>query len=537
MKSMEKEQWLITLTKIEKNPEDIIEQIKKEFEENIQIFNQWKDTNFSINHKFEVVCEFSTYHLPILNIAAKYGFKNLTHRILKLDPELNITDSHNNTALLLSIKGNFTNIATILIERDADMEILNEKHEAPIHWACQNGLIELVKLLVNKIANVDLKDISGQTPLMKACANGHIDVVRYLIEENNVNFDILDNDPSNVIDEKDANIMYFMDEDLRKPIHYAALNGHLHILKYLIDEKNADFMDNIVLDLAATNGQLDIVKFLIDEKGVDCELKNYRNVTPLHVASENNRLNVVRYLIEEKHADTSIIDCDGVNILHASAVGGLETLRYLIEELNFDPNVGDYGHWTPLHTAVCNNHLNVVEYLGTKVDVNCKADCGWTPVLLAASKDFRLFKYLVEDLKGDFKAVTDMNLTALDYAANSGCLEIVRYLIEEKHCDANGVDVKGWTLLHEAVTGANVDIVDYLIKVRKLDFNIKNKNQMTPFALAVDYEKVDVIKYFLDNYDHKDIVDSFVLDLVKKSDEEKVKQLFVNRGLNIVNDE
>ena len=60
------------------------------------------------------------------------------------------------------------------------------------------------------------------------------------------------------------------------PLHYAALGGHLRVVKYLIDEQscNPSHLDNQIktpLHWAAVKRHMDTVKFLTVDKHCDSE--------------------------------------------------------------------------------------------------------------------------------------------------------------------------------------------------------------------------------------------------------------------------
>jgi len=54
------------------------------------------------------------------------------------------------------------------------------------------------------------------------------------------------------------------------PLHYAAWNGHLSVVEYLVNQK------------------------------ADINAKNKNNWTPLHYAAQNGHLSVVEYLVNQK---------------------------------------------------------------------------------------------------------------------------------------------------------------------------------------------------------------------------------------------
>jgi ankyrin repeat protein len=219
------------------------------------------------------------------------------------------------------------------------------------------------------------------------------------------------------------------------PLHLAANNGHLSTVKYLIDDKGANFTLKAhdgwtPLHLAASNGYLDTVKYLIDTKGADFTLKANDSWTPLHSAAAHGKLDVVKYLIDTKKADFTLKAHDG---------------------------------WTPLHLAASNGHLDTVKYLiDTKgVDFTLKDDYGWTLLHKAASfGNPDVVKYLVDTKGADFTLKANDGSTPLHLAASSGKLSVVKYLIE-KGADIYVKDEYGRTPL-SLIGPRRVELIHYL---------------------------------------------------------------------------
>jgi ankyrin repeat protein len=85
------------------------------------------------------------------------------------------------------------------------------------------------------------------------------------------------------------------------PLHIAAYQGHLAIVKYLV-QKGANINQATPhgatpLSVAAQQGHLAIVKYLV-QKGANINQAMTNGATPLSVAAENGHLDVVKYLVQ-----------------------------------------------------------------------------------------------------------------------------------------------------------------------------------------------------------------------------------------------
>lgn len=120
------------------------------------------------------------------------------------------------------------------------------------------------------------------TPLHLAALNGYIEIVKYLIKHG-VNID-----PRN--------------RKIQTPLHLAVHNAHKHIIEYLIkngaDINATEDEGDTPLAWAAYKGQTEVVSLLI-ELGADINIKNKTGNTPLHWASEKGYLDIIELLISK----------------------------------------------------------------------------------------------------------------------------------------------------------------------------------------------------------------------------------------------
>ena len=253
------------------------------------------------------------------------------------------------------------------------------------------------------------------------------------------------------------------------PLHYAARNGHLEVVKYFIVELHCDPMDKssngrTPLQYACYHGNLNIAQYLIREEHCNPSCEDKNGWTPLHYACINGHLNIAQYLIREEHCNPSCENKNGETPLHYACINGnLNIAQYLIREEHCNPSCENKFGWTPLHYACTSGHLNIAQYLIR--EEHCNPSC--------------------EDNDGE---------TPLHYACTSGHLNIAQYLIREEHCNPSCENNDGTTPLHFACIFDHAHIVQYLLSTGRV--NPLTKNKLGDTALSYASGKYDIIKLF-----------------------------------------
>jgi ankyrin repeat protein len=118
-------------------------------------------------------------------------------------------------------------------------------------------------------SNVEVRTVQDESPLMMAALKGHLEIARKLIAR---------------------------DADVNKtgwaPLHYAATNGHVPVIRLLLDHHayiDAESPNGTTpLMMAAHYGSPEAVKLLL-EAGADPALKNKLGLTALDFAQRANR--------------------------------------------------------------------------------------------------------------------------------------------------------------------------------------------------------------------------------------------------------
>lgn len=152
-----------------------------------------------------------------------------------------------------------------------------------IFEAATKGILGAVKFYLKEdpsIINQKESFYDNWTPLHYAAFNKHLDVVKYLIVENAE------------IDPLSSSCFY-------TPLHYASFFGHISIMDFLISKganiNQQDCYNNTPLHIAALHGHIDAVKLLI-VRGALQNSKNKDSKTPLDCACTRNHFLISQYL-------------------------------------------------------------------------------------------------------------------------------------------------------------------------------------------------------------------------------------------------
>ena len=112
-------------------------------------------------------------------------------------------------------------------------------------------------------------------------------------------------------------------------LRYASENGHLDVVKYLVEFKpdgaNIHAQNDDALRWASNNDHLDIVKYLVELKPDGANI-HANDDDALILASKNGHLDIVKYLVG---ADANIHAQDDYALLWASYNGHIEVVKYL----------------------------------------------------------------------------------------------------------------------------------------------------------------------------------------------------------------
>ena len=220
------------------------------------------------------------------------------------------------------------------------------------------GIKDLDVIILNKLEDKDLVNICQiNKKADEICKDQGFWLNRILTKFPNLTLDILNKYKGN----RSWSDYYIYDlrsvgsrfgKNMNQEVLEAARNGRLD---HVIILSNQGARDNNTITIAAANGHLNVLKYVV-EKGAYI---HFNEEAGLRYASKNGYLDVVKYLVEKGADIHAMWD---FSLRHASDNGHLEVVRYLVEN-GADIHAEDD---TPVTAAYRNGHMDVVGYLVEK---------------------------------------------------------------------------------------------------------------------------------------------------------------------------
>ncbi len=457
------------------------------------------------------------------NLPSHWAALNGHLEILKLlEPHINLdaVNESKNTALQYAVKAKHFEIVKFLVEKNANVNIKDQFQASPLQWAIEKKLSNIAEVLIPKIIDVNVKDDKGRTLLSFASAEGLTKVVELLLEKG-----------------ADATICESTEEK-DSPLHRAAFNGHLDIVKVLAEKTNVNILnDNWDTPMNIGINHPKIVKYLLLEKNADPDIKNIDGKTLIHYLADGQDLDILE-IVASKTKNINEPDDDGMTGLGIAICEGSEEAVKCLLKYHADKNAPCDDGILPLHLAVKENQLRLLKHLISKVNINVQDVEGENALFHAVkSRNVQIIQYLVNrndlidpklmaNLENNnkelplhaafdliFKASVEpiakvliplTNMDALNAAGDTiliqaikfGNLEIVREILKQKP-NLNRANKKGELPLHVAVEKGNLNIVGLIAEHE--DINAVNAKGQTALSLAIKLGKAGIAKYLVEH--------------------------------------
>ena len=92
----------------------------------------------------------------------------------------------------------------------------------------------------------------------------------------------------------------------------------------------------------------------------------------------------------------------------------------------------------------------------------------------------------------------------MNYAANTGNLEIINMLVIAKNIGINQANEKGWSPLYQAASKGHVEVVKLLLQSGEIEINYNDWNLNSDFYQAAKRNDPAILKLFVDHCLEKD---------------------------------
>ncbi|KID84168.1 ankyrin 2,3/unc44 [Metarhizium guizhouense ARSEF 977] len=506
-----------------------------------------------------------------LQLAARGGYMDVVRQLFdKMESRMDTTEtedmkktwsSSRNTPLHLAARGGHAHVLKALIEwqwpQDSEyhdksnIRATNSFGQAPIHLAVLGGDASLVVQLClehqTQKVPLDLLDNRGQSPLHVACDGGLADMVDILLEH--------------------GGWYGGADENGDTPLLLGCAAGDLQMVKRLLTHDSSLLIKNLkgrsALHHAAAAGEPDVVQELLRASSDANDIRIYANTkdesgsTPLHLAAVAGNVKVMKILLDEK-ADITQVDGSGHDVLYlASRHGHANMVTFLIQETSkgiegVDGETFTFG-WDIFQTVqeLLSNFphsLPVAEEADIAVEIGSKEHCvkiltsltslpnQWTPSQYGITLNLAAKGGIVSVvdqvlLKGqDPNYMDTKEKTALMYAAESGCSQVVERLLRVPNIDQDCQDKYGHSAISYAAEHGHLEVVKMLASGRKSAIDAKTLTAAsTRMGKAKDSS---IMTFFLDNDIDGSLVDS-VLRIAVSEEFDEVVSLLVGRGANV----
>ncbi|KAJ3101751.1 hypothetical protein HDU97_001101 [Phlyctochytrium planicorne] len=284
-----------------------------------------------------------------------------------------------------------------------------------------------------------------------------------------------------------------------RPMHFAALNGHVETLKFLIDQgadANAvDFKGMTPMHVAAVNGRTAFIRELAGRGGAVNGADNHGR-QPLHLAVQGRRLDPILALIEVK-ADVNGKDRNGRTPLSIAyfnedattievlkAAGALETSTVTL----------DATSRSPLHLATELGRAHEVEsILKAGADVNApEGNDGWRAIHFACLNGHLKPLQILISYGADVRVPDARGLSPLHVASLHGRTLLIEELIRHG-AEVNVADGRGRKPIHLAARGGRADPIKALLEA-KADVDAIDGEGRSPLAMAYIYHQGQAIE-------------------------------------------
>ncbi|MEM9737633.1 MAG: ankyrin repeat domain-containing protein [Bacteroidota bacterium] len=265
--------------------------------------------------------------------AAYHGYTDMGEILIEAGANINLKDNEEWTSTMYASMNGHVDFLKKMYEvstQSIDINALSETRHTALIYAIVNNQRAIVKFLLEKGANVLISDDQERNVLLHTCRHGHVKILMDLLklESNPVNHVVEEATSkeqvtvTNDLNEESSlekfrqQFIYCEDKEKRTALMIGIANGHIGIVKALIEQEKKDYSaeeaqhqwswhkkDNKhcnIINYAAVYGHNDILSYLLDpQNNLDLDINNQNDEgeTPLIQAAKGGYKKITELLV------------------------------------------------------------------------------------------------------------------------------------------------------------------------------------------------------------------------------------------------
>jgi len=290
---------------------------------------------------------------------------------------LDAADTNGNTPLIWAAYGDRARIVQLFLSRcpGPDLNHVGLKGKSAIFYAAENGNVKVLEILSREWARIDTgkHDSQGLTPAITAAKNGHVRCINILAENFKAQVDLADTVGAT-------------------PLFHAIRAGHIDVIRALLthgaDATYATTEGETALSEAILGDQKEAMTILVEHLILHNHGKHLESVIHkvIFKIASNGNVPIFQNILQLPKQLGTIADTAGKNqqrlyipglrfdqltdeagrtpLSYAAEAGHQDMTQELLKEYgNFHFMVRDKNHWTPLHYAIFNGNIQVLQLL------------------------------------------------------------------------------------------------------------------------------------------------------------------------------
>lgn len=437
-----------------------------------------KNENIDVNSKLGIEVSIDVWYLggatPLI-LASYLGYTDIVNALIEKGVDVKAKDDVDGCmAIHLAAANGKNDVINILLDVDAsNINDVDNRGNTPLHWASMKDRADTVSLLIENGADIEAKDIDNWTALHYAAAFASLQTVEALV----------DNGADKNSLTKDGNI----------PVNYAK------------DETIKTYLSGGKIGREDTE---EVVEEETKETAADETAENTETSETITEDELNNELDTTQ---NGSIVDPTVVDLDPkqLELLIAVKNNDIIAVNALLKE-NVNPNFVDEEGYSPLHRAVLNNNLDVVNVLLSYKDIDTEIKLpyeasvddwylgGATPLLVASyTGNADIVNALIE-AGSDIRAKDDIDgATTIHIASANGNNEVINILLNKDNTLINEADSMKDTPLHWASIKNQTDTISLLL-ANGADTKLTNSDGNTVLHYAAMYGDVNTVNVLLE---------------------------------------